>query len=195
VLKDSLELLSTGGLGLLVLAAFAAAYLGRGVFALRESFGRNRKEFLDQWGSDKDQQRDDLWLEVCVRHCFGAYLPSSLIRRVLTSASPSHLLLSLSSNWHLFDFRGGQLEWLRKWRNSDRWLMAEISLSFVGYSASALLALAWPMQLFTGDALGLSPRLWLLTFGAATVAVWFLFRGLGLQPSGGPAQVTASSRK
>jgi hypothetical protein len=70
VLKDILEV---GGAGYLVpaLLLLCSLYVTRGLWGLHGRRSQHRREFLELW--DSAQSKDDLWLEVAVRHLFGTY--------------------------------------------------------------------------------------------------------------------------
>ncbi|UZW58921.1 hypothetical protein [Lysobacter enzymogenes] len=71
-----------GAQALLPLSAFMLlAWLVKGVFTLHRSRGQDRKDFLDLWA--KQDQSDDLWLQVAVRHVYGEYLPAAVLRYLI----------------------------------------------------------------------------------------------------------------
>lgn len=98
------EILEAGGAGFLLPAVLfvLVLYAVRGIFGLHGRRGQHRREFLELW--DKSRSTDDLWLEVSVRHLFGTYLPSHVIRLALEQPNRSQSLLELSAIWDLFTF-------------------------------------------------------------------------------------------
>ncbi|WP_145985550.1 hypothetical protein [Marilutibacter maris] len=98
------EILEAGGAGFLLPAVLfvLVLYAARGVFGLHGRRGQHRREFLELW--DKSCSTGDLWLEVSVRHLFGTYLPSHIIRLALEQPNRSRSLQELSEIWDLLTF-------------------------------------------------------------------------------------------
>lgn len=116
------ELLKVGGEKLVVpvLVAVVGAALVKGVFGLHRSKSADRKDFLDLWVGR--ETHDDLWLEVAVRHLFGAYLPASLIRSLLQSPQAGRALLEISQCWDYLDMHdeNGEVQWKER-RHEHSW--------------------------------------------------------------------------
>jgi hypothetical protein len=110
------ELLAAGGSSYLIPTVLfvLVLYAVRGIFGLHGRRSQHRKEFLELWSDSRSQ--DDLWLEVAVRHLFGAYLPASVIRLALREPDKSQALWDLSELWPLFRFdpNSQTVRWLHK---------------------------------------------------------------------------------
>lgn len=87
--------------------------LVRGVFTLSRSRSQNRKEFLELFRRNQDE--NDFWVTVAVRHVFGAYLPIALIRMLMDGAQPGRALLEVGNSWSFLDVddASGELRWRR----------------------------------------------------------------------------------
>lgn len=98
------ELIEVGGSAFLIPAVLfgLVLYAIRGVFGLHGRRSQHRKEFLELW--DASRSKDDLWLEVAVRHLFGTYLPARVIRLAMAQPDKSQALLDLCELWPLFRF-------------------------------------------------------------------------------------------
>lgn len=98
------EILAAGGTSYLIPAVLfvLVLYVARGLFGLHGRRSQSRKEFLELWESARSQ--DDLWLEISVRHLFGAYLPTHVIRIALQQPDKAQSLLDLAEVWSLFQF-------------------------------------------------------------------------------------------
>lgn len=109
------QLLQAGGLSLAVpmIVVVFGSILVKGGFSLHRSRSADRKDFLDTF-KDIDG-RSDLWLCVSVRHLFGKYLPTNLIRRLMVAPNPGRALLDVSNGWDLFTFDVATLQ--VRWRN------------------------------------------------------------------------------
>lgn len=97
----------------LVVVAIGVA-LAKGVFSLTRSRSQDRRDFLDLFRGHDAQS--DLWVTVAVRHVFGAYLPATLIRQLMSSPQPGRALLEVAGAWDFLDMddETGQLTWRRK---------------------------------------------------------------------------------
>lgn len=120
------EILEAGGTDFLLPAVLflLMLYAIRGVFGLHGRRGQHRREFLELW--DTARAEDDLWLEVSVRHLFGAYLPARVIRLAMEQPDRSRALLDLSELWDLFVFNRGDetVQWratVSSWVARSRW--------------------------------------------------------------------------
>lgn len=106
--------ISNGKLLIPVLCALAGAVLVKGLFNLHRSKSADRRDFLDLLM--RSQDRDDLWLEVSIRHLFGTYLPASIIRSLLQSPQAARALLEVSEFWDLLEINDETLDlrWKKK---------------------------------------------------------------------------------
>jgi hypothetical protein len=97
----------------LVVAAVGVA-MAKGAFSLFRSRSQDRRDFLDLFRDHEAQS--DLWMTVAVRHVFGAYLPASLIRQLMSSPQPGRALLEVGGAWDFIDMddETGELTWRRK---------------------------------------------------------------------------------
>ncbi|MBA2237439.1 MAG: hypothetical protein H0W24_01875 [Lysobacter sp.] len=129
------RLLEAGGPQLLlpILVVLLIATAAKGVLGLDLRKAHRRKEFLDLW--DPARARDDLWLEVSVRHLCGRYLPASVIRRVLSWPDCTMSLISLAEVWPMlsFDPDTQEVRWKRARWGSQRALLSERAFMLVGY--------------------------------------------------------------
>lgn len=98
------ELIAAGGAAYLMPAVLFALvlYAVRGLSGLHGRRSQQRKDFLDLWSDPRSQ--DDVWLEVAVRHLFGTYLPSHVIRLALAQPDKAQSLLDLSELWPLLRY-------------------------------------------------------------------------------------------
>jgi hypothetical protein len=138
------EIVKTGGGSFLIFGVVFALgfYAVRGVFGLHGRRGQHRKEFLELWSDGRE--RDALWLQVAVRHVFGAYLPTPVIRLALARPDSSQSLLDVSTLWDLFDYDSvsQKVSWRRAWHaSSARRRFARAAL-MAGYFAAMFAAVA-----------------------------------------------------
>ncbi|MDR6841549.1 hypothetical protein [Pseudoxanthomonas sacheonensis] len=105
---------SNGKLLIPVLCALVGAVLVKGIFNLHRSKSADRRDFLDLWM--RNEGRDDIWLEVSVRHLFGTYLPASIIRSLMQGPQAARALLEVSEFWDLLEMNDETLElnWKKK---------------------------------------------------------------------------------
>jgi hypothetical protein len=98
------ELLAAGGSAFLIPAVLFGLilYATRGLFGLHGRRSQQRKEFLELWTGAQD--KDDLWLEVAIRHLFGTYMPAHVIRLALAQSDKNQALRDLSELWPLLRF-------------------------------------------------------------------------------------------
>lgn len=103
----------------LVVIAIGVA-LAKGVFSLSRSRSQDRRDFLDLFRGHDAQS--DVWTNVAVRHAFGAYLPSSLIRQLMSLPQPGRALLEVATAWDFLDMddETGELRWRRGWLRAAR---------------------------------------------------------------------------
>lgn len=108
VVIDKLLEVSNGKLLIPVLCAFVGTFLVKGLFNLHRSKSADRRDFLDLWM--RSEGRDDIWLEVSVRHLFGTYLPASIIRSLMQGPQAARALLEVSEFWDLLEINDETLE-------------------------------------------------------------------------------------
>lgn len=134
--------IGNGKLLIPVLCALAGAVLVKGVFNLHRSKSADRRDFLDLWM--RSQDRDDLWLEVSIRHLFGTYLPASIIRSLLQSPQAAQALLEVSEFWDLLEINDETLDlrWKKKRHATENarryWRYASNVLYFVSMGLGLL---------------------------------------------------------
>jgi hypothetical protein len=153
-MKDIFSILSTGGwLAYLFVCLSAIPLFARGIFAIKGSTSRNRKEFLELW-KDGDKS-DDFWLELMIRHCFGRALPAALVRRVMRlPASPAKLSdLAMSWSWFDYDQREGRLDWKVARRKQSKRFALELRLSQTAYVIFAFVGLMLVQKMPVGSQL------------------------------------------
>lgn len=109
------ELLAVGGSAFLIPAVLFGLilYATRGLFSLHGRRSQQRKEFLELWTGAQD--KDDLWLEVAIRHLFGTYMPAHVIRLALNQSDNNQALRDLSELWPLLCFDDAAKT--ARWRN------------------------------------------------------------------------------
>lgn len=143
---------SNGKLLIPVLSALAGAVLVKGIFNLHRSKSADRRDFLDLWM--RNEGRDDIWLEVSVRHLFGTYLPASIIRSLMQGPQAARALLEVSEFWDLLEMNDETLElnWKRKGHATSNgrrnWRYALNALYFVAMGS----ALVFIYVAIAGDA-------------------------------------------
>lgn len=123
----------------------AGATMVKGAFSLARSRSQDRRDFLDLFRGHDAQS--DLWISVAVRHVFGAYLPSSLIRQLMSAPQPGRALFEVANAWNFLEMNDetGELAWRRKWLRFPRvrkWVVRIMFCLYVG-SGSASLYLAY----------------------------------------------------
>lgn len=115
--------------------------LAKGAFSLVRSRSQDRRDFLDLFRSHDAQS--DLWISVAVRHVFGAYLPSSLIRQLMSSPQPGRALFEVANAWDFLEMNDetGELSWRRKRLRSPRVRKVVVRIMFGLYFVSGSLSL------------------------------------------------------
>jgi len=115
VLIEKLLELAHGRLVIPLIVIVAGVALAKGALHLTRSRSQDRKDFLDLMRSTEVQT--DLWITVAVRHAFGAYLPSAVIRQLMSSPQPGRALAEVASAWDFLemDDETSELSWRRKW--------------------------------------------------------------------------------
>lgn len=178
------ELLDASGQRLLVpvVVVSCAAVLVRGLFSLLRSRSQDRRDFLDlfrEWES-----RDDLWVTVAVRHLFGAYLPSALIRQLMAGPQPGRAMQEVANAWSFLDMNDetGEVFWRRRWFRSSI-IRKVIVWAFPAlYVVSASLALWFGWQAAMGRVQGIMMlAFWIYAVGSALAAAFFLTYGDNLK--------------
>lgn len=98
------KIIELGGKGLLipVVLSVLVLYAIRGLFGWHGRRSQHRKEFLELW--DPARCKDDLWLEVAVRHWLGTFLPAHVIKIALSQPDKTQSLIELSELWVLFRY-------------------------------------------------------------------------------------------
>lgn len=137
------EVIKAGGGSYLIFGVVFALvlYAIRGLFGLQTRWGQHRREFLELWADGRP--RDALWMQVAVRHLYGARLPAPVIQLALTRPDSLQALYELSEIWDLLEYDGSarKVHW-RHARHSTlkrrQYLRATLS---VAYMACALFAL------------------------------------------------------
>lgn len=132
---------SNGKLLIPVLCALVGAMFVKGIFNLHRSKSADRRDFLDLWM--RNEGRDDIWLEVSVRHLFGTYLPASIIRSLMQGPQAARALMEVSEFWDLLEINDETLElkWKRKSQatsNGRRTWRYALNLLYFAAMASAL---------------------------------------------------------
>lgn len=158
---EKLLQMSEGKLLLPLIVMVVGVTLIKGAFSLTRSRSADRRDFLELF--KKYESESDLWLSVAVRHLFGAYLPASLIRQLMSGPQPGRALLEVSNSWDLLDMHDetGELYWRKKMFGSAKnriftarllsvlyFVLAPVSLllaylSFIGAFDGMMLVTAW----------------------------------------------------
>ncbi|MBD7923728.1 hypothetical protein [Xanthomonas bonasiae] len=129
------QLLQVGGLPLAVpmIIIVLGSILVKGGFGLLRARSADRKDFLDAF-KDIDT-RSDLWLCVSIRHLFGQYLPTSLIRKLMVGPNPGRALLDVSDGWEffIFDVATSQVRWRNQKHINARTRKRKVLMLNVGY--------------------------------------------------------------
>lgn len=178
------ELLDASGQRLLVpvVVVSCAAVLVRGLFSLLRSRSQDRRDFLDlfrEWES-----RGDLWVTVAVRHLFGAYLPSALIRQLMAGPQPGRAMQEVANAWSFLDVNDetGEVFWRRRWLRSSIIRKAIVWAFPALYVVSASLALWFGWQAAMGRVQGIMMlAFWIYAVGSALAAAFFLTYGDNLK--------------
>ena len=154
MLKEILEL---GGASYLIPALLLICFFNvtRALWGLHGRRSQHRKEFLDLW--DGAQSKDDLWLEVAIRHLFGTYMPARVIRLALGQSDKSQALRDLSELWPLLHFNEDSqtANWRGRWYRSRIRRKIQRYFLLAGYAllpfvavGFALIAIASPSNSF-----------------------------------------------
>lgn len=169
------RLLEAGGPKLLlpILVFLLIASIAKGVLGLDLRKAHRRKEFLDLW--DPVRARDDLWLEVSVRHLCGNYLPACVIRRVLSWPDCTMSLISLATIWSMlsFDADSREVRWKRARHGNRRSILAERAITLVIYFVAGTSALLSGLAAVRSEAFSLNAIFFMIvaiTLGMLAVA-------------------------
>lgn len=151
--------------------------LAKGLFSFSRSRSQDRKDFLDLFRAGNDET--DLWITVSIRHVFGAYLPASLIRQLMSGPQPGRALLEVANAWDFIDMddETGELFWRRKILRSVKARLVLIRvlaiLYFVLASISLFLAYLCLTGSFDGRTLWIAWAYVLLSGGVALGALMY----------------------
>ncbi len=149
--------LADGRLIIPLIAVATGVALVKGVFSLTRSRSQDRRDFLDLFRSHEAQS--DVWMTVAVRHVFGAYLPTTLIRQLMQGPQPGRALLEVAAAWDFIDMddETGELGWRRKRLRSVKarsWIIRILDVAyFVLASVSLWLAYLCVSGTFRGTTL------------------------------------------
>lgn len=143
--------LGDGRLLIPLVIVVAGVAFAKGVFTLFRSRSQDRRDFLDLFRGHEAQS--DLWVTVAVRHVFGAYLPSSLIRELMSSPQPGRALLEVASAWSFIDIddETNELSWRIKAFRSARFRKFSIAALAVLYFVLAFVSLTLLYVCMSGD--------------------------------------------
>ena len=174
---DKLMQMGDGRLLIPLIVVAVAVVLVKGGFSLARSRSVDRRDFLELF--QKDQGENDLWLSVAIRHLYGAHLPTSLIRQLMSAPQPGRALLEVANSWELLDMddETGSLHWRRKLFSSAKARRNIIWLMYTFYFGLAATSLVLGYRAITRDLEGLN--LWvtwaysiLCAFGAFASLVY-----------------------
>lgn len=137
----------------LVIVVVGVAF-AKSTFTLFRSRSQDRKDFLDLFRGHEAQS--DLWVTVAVRHVFGAYLPSDLIRQLMSSPQPGRALLEVASAWSFIDVddETNELSWRIKAFRSARFRKFSITVLAALYFVLAFVSLTLAYVCLSGDVEG-----------------------------------------
>ena len=141
-MKELYELVTnSGAMGVFVAFLFLLPVLAKALFALKRSHSQDRKDFLELWATQKDKA-DDLWLEVCVRHISGKFLPADLIRKLLKQPEPARAIFTLSKFWGYleYDKKPNGLRWRNKRHEKKINRTVEVSFFYILYTVLGVFA-------------------------------------------------------
>lgn len=102
------------------------------------SFSQKRKDFLDSWRPER--VNDNLWLEMTIRQAFGTFMPSEVIRPLLSKPDCAKALLDIASSWRFIKYENGELFWAGRVMKTARRRWWSIVFLNTMYFASAGLA-------------------------------------------------------
>lgn len=151
---DKLIELGDGRLLIPLVIVVTGAAFAKGVFTLFRSRSQDRRDFLDLFRGHGAQS--DLWVTVAVRHVFGAYLPTSLIRQLMSSPQPGRALLEVASAWSFIDMddETNELSWRIKAFRSARLRKLCIAVLALLYFVLAFVSLSLVYVCLSGDVEG-----------------------------------------
>lgn len=196
---DTLMGMSGGKFVFPLVVMLGLTVLVRAVFNLHRSRSQDRRDFLELWTK---QSPDDLWLEVAIRHQFGAYLPAILIRSLQRHPQAGRALSDVASCWDLLDMDDTTcaIHWRAKRhespvrRKGERWVLlaSYFVLAFIGLMLAYVSVVArdeiasssWLLWVYCVFLLGaaLSCLTYHETLGVAERS---MTRWLGIEPSPG----------
>lgn len=125
---------------------FAGMVLVKAIFGLQRSRSADRKDFLELWA--QSAEKDGIWLEVAIRHLFGAYLPATVIRTLLASPQAGQAFCDVSIAWSLLDMddKTKDVRWKAPRHMSPRWRRFEVralNFMYVLLGTSSIVAGLW----------------------------------------------------
>lgn len=121
---------------IIVLLCFLLFLATKGLYWLNSDRSKARQEFLQLWDMER-AQRDPLWCEVLIRHCFREFLPA---RMSINAASDAHAALTLSLISHsvrFYQLDDGLVQWRRARHRNAVISVMEIAAGFLVYLALA----------------------------------------------------------
>lgn len=169
--------LNEGRLLVPVVLCFSVVLLIKAFVAIGHTRGNARREFLELF--QEGGASDELWLSVAIRHQFGAYLPVSLIKRLLAFDQPARALMEVASAWELIevDDGTGSVIWRKKRHRSPIWRRWIARAHLLGYFVSAMAAALLAYGLLAGDSGSpVSVSWWAWVVIGAVFALWSLHR-------------------
>lgn len=134
----------------LVVVAVGVA-VAKGAFSLFRSRSQDRRDFLDLFRDH--EAHSDLWMTVAVRHVFGAYLPASLIRQLMSSPQPGRALLEVGGAWGFIDMddETGEIKWRRELFRTPRARRIVVRILSVVYFVLGVISLSLGYACVTGQ--------------------------------------------
>ena len=169
--------LNGGRLLVPVVLCFFVVLVFKAFVTIGHTRGNTRREFLELF--QEGRSSDELWLSVAIRHQFGAYLPVSLIKRLLTFDQPARALMEVASAWELIEVEDGTgtLIWRKKRHRSPSWRRWIGRAHLLGYFVSAMAAALLAYGLVVSDlGLPVSASWWAWVVIGAVFALWSLHR-------------------
>jgi hypothetical protein len=161
----------------IAIVAFASL-AAKAIFGLQRSRSADRKDFLELLKRQEDH--DDFYLCLAVRHLFGAYLPAALIRKLMQTAQPGRALCDIANAWDLVDQDDvtGEIVWRNERHHSARYRRLVARFFHVGYFALACVALWIAYLALSGALTGRAAVIgWVYVCLGLISAFWCLYRG------------------
>ncbi len=123
------------------IVATLAIYAIKALYTLHGSRSQRRKEFLELW-KDDPSKRDNLWIEMAVRHAFGKSIPASVVKEIIRRPDCAKNLTDISIAWKYLKYENGSISWSKKRFNTARKRTVGIWILNASYFLSALVSLA-----------------------------------------------------